>query len=129
MNEKTEELLQKLADKLGTTTEYLWTVLVNQAKYDIIVSLVQMAFMAAFIISTVKIHFRLAKELPKDPNDKWSQHESLYGKYEESAVIPMVLAGIISAILFIFFLSGFNDLVAAIFNPEYWALKRILNCL
>lgn len=129
MNEKTEQLLQSLADKLGTTTEYLWTILVNQAKFDVIVSLIQMAFMAAFIIATVKIHFKLAKELPTDPNDKWSRYESLYGKYEEAASIPMIIAGIVCIIMVLCFLSGFNDLVAAIFNPEYWALRQILHAL
>lgn len=89
MNEKTEQLLQSLADKLGTTTEYLWTILVNQAKFDVIVSLIQMAFMAAFIIATVKIHFKLVKELPTDKNDEWRRYKSLYGKYEEAAGMAM----------------------------------------
>lgn len=129
MNEKTEQLLQSLADKLGTTTEYLWTILVNQAKYDVIVSLIQMAFMAAFIIATVKIHFKLAKQLPTDPNDIWSRYENLYDKYEVAAGIPMIIAGIGCIIMVICFLAGFNDLIAAIFNPEFWALRQILHAL
>ena len=88
MNEKTEQLLQSLADKLGTTTEYLWTILVNQAKFDVIVSLIQMAFMAAFYCNR-KIHFKLVKELPTDKNDEWNVIKSLYGKYEEAAGMAM----------------------------------------
>jgi hypothetical protein len=127
MNENTQQLLEKLAEKLGTTTEYLWQILLNQAKYDVIISFIQMTFMAVFIIATVKIHFKLAKEIPKDPNDKWSRYESLYDKYEEAAIIPMFFAGIIVIIMVICFLAGFNDLMSAIFNPEYWALNKILN--
>ena len=31
MNQETIELLKVLADKFGTTTEHLWSVLINQA--------------------------------------------------------------------------------------------------
>lgn len=119
MNEKTEQMLQDLAAKLGTTTEYLWTILVNQAKYDIIVSVIQMALMFAVVYWTIKLHLRFSK---KDEDG-----DTLYWKKEEVLVIPMVFAGIASVLCIVFFLDGFNDLISAIFNPEYWALKRIFN--
>jgi len=118
MNEKTQEALVALAEKLGTTTEYLWTVLVNQAKYDIIVSVIQMAFMFAIVYWTIKLHIRFSK---------LDEHgDSQYYHKEEILVIPMIFAAITSVIMIVFFLNGFNDLIASIFNPEYWALKRIL---
>lgn len=130
MNEKTEQLLEKLAEKLGTTSEYLWQILLNQAKYDAITSFIQMAFMAGFIYATIKIHLWLMKELPKPADsDRWYSKRTGYDKYEEPAIVGMVLAGITSIILLLFFLSGFNELIAAVFNPEYWALNRILNAL
>jgi len=121
MNEKTEQLLQQLADKLGTTTEYLWKILVSQARYDAIISGIQMAFMFAIIYWTIKLHIRFSKE---DDNGR-----SVYYNKEELAVIPMILAGITSIIMIVFFLSGFNDLVSSIFNPEYWALNKVMQML
>ena len=121
MNEKTEQLLENLASKLGTTTEYLWTILVNQAKYDIITSSIQMAFMFAIVYWTIKLHIRFSKE---DDNGR-----SVYYEKEELASIPMFFAAVTSIIMIIFFLSGFNDLIASIFNPEYWALRQILHTL
>lgn len=121
MNEKTEQLLQSLAEKLGTTTEYLWTILVNQAKYDAITSVIQMAFMFAIIYWTIKLHIRFSKE---DEDG-----DTMYYHKEELLIVPMIFAAITSVIMVVFFLSGFNDLIASIFNPEYWALKRVLNLL
>lgn len=34
MEEKTIKLIEQLAQKLGTTTEYLWAVLLKQAPID-----------------------------------------------------------------------------------------------
>jgi len=119
MTEKTELLLQQLADKLGVTIDHLWTVMINQAKYDVLISSIQMLFMIAFIWTTIKLHLRFCKE-PKEGY-------SIYSEYDEAAWLPMMFAGITSMILLIFFLNGFNDFITAIFNPEYWALTRIIH--
>lgn len=124
MNEKTNQLLQQLAEKMGTTVEYLWTILINQAKYDIIISVIQMIFMAAFIFITIKLHIKFSKPFSND--GKFKYYTNLYSEKEELLIIPMILAGIASVIMIIFFLSGFNDLISAIFNPEYWALRQII---
>jgi len=119
MNEKTEQLLQSLAEKLGTTVEYLWIVLVNQAKYHAIISLIQMAFIFAIVFTTIKLHIKFSKKI--------DGKNTIYYDKEELVIIPMVLAAITSVILLMFFLAGTSDLFSAIFNPEYWALKRIMS--
>lgn len=119
MSENTEKLLQDLAEKLGTTTEYLWGIIVAEAKYDVLISSIQMVFMAAIVIVTIKLHLKFSKE---EKNG-----ESMYYRKEELLVVPMIFAAITSVIMIIFFLSGFNELVSAIFNPEYWALRQILH--
>ncbi len=120
MENKTEQLLSELADKLGTTTEYLWQVLLTQARYDILVSVIQMAFMFGIVYWTIKLHLKFSK-IPEGEN-----HSEYYYK-EELLVVPMVFAAITSIIMIVFFLSGFNELIAAIFNPEYWALRQIMH--
>ena len=120
MNEQTQEALVKLAEKLGTTTEYLWQILIAQARVDIVISVIQMTFMFLFIYWTIKLHIRFSK--------KHEDRHSFY-YYNESAVGGMVFAGLASIIMIIFFLNGFNDLLSAIFNPEYWALKQIFESI
>lgn len=121
MNEKTEQLLQSLSEKLGTTTEYLWTILISQAKYEAITSVIQMSFMVAIIYFTIKLHIRFSKE-----DDRGN---TMYYYKDEALIIPMIIASISSVIMIVFFLNGFNDLIASILNPEYWALKQVLNIL
>ncbi len=119
MDEKTEKLLRELAQKLGTTAEYLWTVLLNQAKYSAIISAIQMAIMVAIIFYTIILHIRFSK---KD-SIGWSQ----YDKKPELLIMPMMLAGAADVIMLIMFMVGINEVMTAIFNPEYWALQRIFD--
>jgi hypothetical protein len=114
MNDKTQEALVALSEKLGTTTEYLWTILVHQARYDIITSVIQMIIMFLIVYWTIKLHIKFYK------SDAY---------YKDSVVFAMIFAGGLSIIMIIFFLNGFNELVSAIFNPEFWALNRILHIL
>lgn len=125
MDEKTNQLLQQLSEKMGTTVEHLWVILINQAKYDIITSVIQMVFMAAFIFITIRLHIKFSK--PINTKDGLSYYYNLYSKKEELLIVPMMFAGIASIIMMMFFLAGFDDLMCAILNPEYWALRQIIN--
>ncbi|MEI6059411.1 MAG: hypothetical protein WCR72_01830 [Bacteroidota bacterium] len=122
MNEQTTKLIEQLAQKLGTTTEYLWLVLLKQAPIDATVTLFQTLFVMLFGLALWKINKRLLK---KGSEDKYS--ETGYEKYEEGAIIPMIIATIVFAILFIICFCCIGDIVNGYFNPEYWALERILN--
>ena len=122
MNEQTTKLIEQLARKLGTTTEYLWLVLLKQAPIDATVTLFQTLFVMLFGLALWKINKRLLK---KGSEDKYS--ETGYEKYEEGAIIPMIIATIVFAILFIICFCCIGDIVNGYFNPEYWALERILN--
>lgn len=122
MNEQTTKLIEQLAQKLGTTTEYLWSVLLKQAPIEATVTLFQTLCVMLFGLALWKIHKRLLK---KESEDKYS--ETGYEKYEESAIGPMIIATIVFAILFIICFCCVGDIVNGYFNPEYWALERILH--
>lgn len=96
MNEQTEQALQVLAAKLGTTTEYLWQVLINQAKYDILISSIQMVFMAAIVITTIKLHIKFSKLNDRGDNEYYCNDGKIAG---------MIFAGIVSIIMIVLFLS------------------------
>lgn len=59
MNEGTERLLTQLAEKLGTTTEYLWAVLLKQAPIDAIGQLVSIVLFACLTGIGLKAFFIL----------------------------------------------------------------------
>lgn len=123
MKEQTQEALVALAEKLGTTTEYLFHVLVSQARYDVLISVIQLAFCVAFVWATIKLHVKFMKPIPGNAGYTY------YNKYEEGLSIAMVFAGIMCLIMIFCFLAGLNDLISAIFNPEYWALRQIMHLL
>jgi hypothetical protein len=124
MNDNTAKLLEQLAHKLGTTTEYLWSILLKQAALDATTTLLQV--IAVFVASAIllRTHLRLMK---KEKVDGFT--ESGYGRHGDGVGIAMLLAGLLCAVLVIKAFLAIGDIVNGYFNPEYWALKRVLDTI
>lgn len=122
MNDNTTKFLEQLAQKLGTTTEYLWKVLLKQAPISATTTLLQMIFVLIFGWILWKVHKRLLK---KSSDDRYS--ENLYGEYEIATALPMFLGLITFIIMLCISVAYISDVVNGYFNPEYWALKEVLN--
>jgi ABC-type multidrug transport system permease subunit len=125
MNEQSAKLLEQLANKLGTTSEYLWGVLIKQAPIDATVQLLQTLVLVIFGWLLWKAH----KKLSAKPKDQNSYDSSYYDRYDTLAVIPMVIATLVWALLIIICFICFGSIISGYFNPEYWALKEILNAM
>jgi hypothetical protein len=121
MDKSTLLLLEKLATKLGTTTEYLWGILIKQAPVSATKHLL------FFIITTIVgvLLFFLHKRLMKE--DEYE--DTVYDDLEVKATAPMIIGAIIWAIFFITSLILLEDVITGFINPEYWALNKILNIL
>lgn len=120
MNEQTSKFLEQLAQKLGTTTEYLWSVLIKQAPIDAWISLFQITLIVLFGVYLFKKHKALSVEVKSDYG-----RECGYDKYGATAVIPMIIGGLFFVIFGIAAFFCINDVVNGFFNPEYWAMERI----
>jgi len=105
MNETTSKLLSELAQKLGTTTEYLWRVLVGQAPVSATITLVQMVFIILFGVVLYKIHKNLSK---KTSNIRWE--ENAYER-AEILVIPMAILTLIFIVLVFWAFASISDVV------------------
>jgi hypothetical protein len=118
------ELLGQLAEKLGTTVEKLWAVLLKQAPISGIIDLVICIGMVAFSVWV----FRFV-------NRKTTVHEIVDGKWtnkeaeweDEGAFFSWVAVGAIFLLTIICVASEAENITAAFFNPEYWALTKILS--
>ena len=119
--EELTPLLEKLAEKLGTTTEYLWGVLLKQAPIIAATELVYLVLVILGGIVLYKIHKRLSKKV--DGNN------SIYYKADELVIAPMVIAAIIWVILFIMCFFSIGTIITGFFNPEYWALDEIMSLI
>jgi hypothetical protein len=119
MNEKLTILLEKLATQLGTTTQYLWKVLLSQAKVDGVKSLLYIAF----VIITGLLLFKLHR--------KCSNADDGFFCYEqnEAAIMMVLIMTLIWAVMFFVGIGAASDMLNAFFNPEYWALKEVLDIL
>ena len=114
--EKLTNLLEQLSEKLGTTTEYLWGVLINQAKVEIITFLV----MLSILILTSIFYARYIKWLFDEETDHTGDSEITHS-------IIVTTLGVFNLVYFIFIVTLIPKFVSAIFNPEYWAINEILS--
>lgn len=124
MNENAVKLLEQLANKLGTTSQYIWAVLLKQAPIDSTITLVQIIIVG---ISTY-LFYRLHKYLLKVDNID-GYKTSRYNHYEIGTILPMVVIGFVLIIFIIACFCSIGDLINGYFNPEYWALSKILESI
>ena len=116
MNEQTAQLLQGLADKLGTTSAYLWGVLVKQAPISSTIALVE--YVLIFVLLAALFRFRVA--IGKFFRG-WFESEEV-SAFLASAVFVIVLVVLLLAVLF-----SVSTTITGFLNPEYWALNKVLS--
>lgn len=126
-----EELLTRLdalAEKLGTTGEYLWEVLVRQAEIQVYQDLLTSAVL--FICGGVLLALGLYL-LKQSTSYVWGGNEDSYttmsGRANRKTGAFFSWAG--SLFFLILSLSHAASLLTPLLNPEYWALKQVLEVL
>ena len=115
MEKDTQKLLEKLAEKLGTTTEYLWEILVKQAYVSSLTLLFQMCLIPILAYLLYRVYKKNIDE---------------YGDIEDLGVSIVLAAGFVFTI-FLTLIAFFeiSNMVNGFVNPEYWALDKILETL
>lgn len=126
MNEQTSKLIEQLAQKLGTTTEYLWSILLKQAFINSSIMLFQFLLIAIFGIVLFKIHRHLS--IRKDW-DSDGYNETGYRHYGDFSELIMFLIFVVFLIFVIIAFCSIDNLLNGFFNPEYWALNKILETI
>lgn len=110
MNEQTQQLLEKLSNKLGTTVEHLWGVLVRQAPISSAMDLVVLTAMAIGLAAL----WRFVKKIHQDANDDY--------------LMPLGILLMVGILGFAAFVCGnLSEIISGFFNPEYWALRQIIH--
>jgi len=109
-------VLEQLAVKLGTTTEYLWSVLISQAKISAITDLIYIVLNIIIGIMLYKLHINLSKR-------------DLYDEYEEPLIAVMVIGALVWCVIFLINFFSIGGIINGFFNPEYWALQKVLDVI
>lgn len=102
-----ELLLEKLAEKLGVTAEYLWNILLEQAFIGAVID----SFSVAVVILALCILHRLVKNI-EDTDYK---------------IIASIVLGAIGMIFMVFLPIILSSTVNGFVHPEYWALNKLLS--
>ena len=120
MNDQTAKLLEQLAQKLGTTASYLWSVLLKQAFINAITDLLYLVLtiIGGFLLCKLHKHFSLE-------NDNC---DNIYYDNDYLGIVMAIAAIIWGAIAIVCFFS-IGNIINGFFNPEYWALDRILSSI
>ncbi len=110
--DKLTPLLQKLAEKLGTTAGAVWQMLVVQARVNFWIDILGIIFMTT-LCAISSVYFKKALKQEEDT--------------------PRLAWGLIFGFLFIIWLLiiAFDapDAITSLLNPQYWALQNILSQL
>lgn len=110
MNENAAQLIRDLAEKLGTTTEYLWSVLIRQAPIS---ASVELAVYPVLVAAGV-----------------WGLRRANMADMERDAkAILRMLIGLYFLFLLTFASCRLPVIVAGYVNPEYWAIDFILKMI
>ena len=124
MNDNLTALLEKLATKLGTTAEHLWRILLVQAKVSATNSLI---FLLLAIFSGILL-YRFHKWLAyADPKAQYStsRYDDNGELYVPLILIPALMWGVFSLCI----LFDISNIINGYFNPEYWALEKVLDTI
>ena len=104
--------LQSLAEKLGTTAQYIWGLQVKQAYVVGFVALAGFLFGAIMIIGSIWMFYKLFNNNSK----------------EETEVKGFLFVGSLVSLIIgcIFCASWFSTVLNCFINPEYYALKQLI---
>lgn len=116
MNNETLNFLEAMASKLGTTAEYLWQVLLQQAPIQAGVDLL-------ILLATLFAAYKLYKAHVRFCNN---EYEFSYYNNEAFAVVVAIVA-LFLFILLVYGVLSLPSIITGFFNPEYWALREILD--
>jgi hypothetical protein len=126
MTDQMFQALMALAQKLGTTAEYLFGVLVKQA---VISGITNAAILVVWLFVFRKwfsIVSAKTKRPPASKNDDYRGPRAEWDPEDTRYVFAWVSIAIMSVATFIMCVTIIPDVVTAILNPEYFALKQIL---
>ncbi len=109
-------LLEKLAVPLNTTVEYLWATLVRQAPISSIINIIEWVIMGV----VTWLAWKVFKKIWKEAYDK---------NWDEVWLILPIIIGVVFLIFWIMIICTIPSTIAGFINPEYWALKQLLDAV
>ena len=126
MEEKAFEYIDALAANLGVAAEHVYGALLKQAMVSGVRSVVYIILCLAVVYMVI----RMLKKVYTDVKDGNNNSIFLDGwDISAAGIIASFVGGIALFILFIAIIANISNASTALLNPEYWALKEILDTI
>ena len=125
MEEKAFEYIDAIAANLGVAAEHVYGALLKQAMVSGLRSVV-------YIIICLAVSYLIIKMFKRIYSDVKEGEEGIFvDSYGVSigGVIALIFGGIAIVIMFFATMSDISNATTALLNPEYWALKEILDTI
>ena len=125
MEEKAFEYIDAIAANLGVAAEHVYGALLKQAMVSGLRSVV-------YIIICLAVSYAIIKVLKRVYSDVKEDEEGLFVDsfgVTLGGVFALVFGGIALVIMFFVIMSDISNATTALLNPEYWALKEILDTI
>ena len=121
MDDKTLQALTALANKLGTTAEYLWGVLLKQAPITGTIDLLMLIAVTAGTVYWCHLVYRKTRQ------SKTNEFERNYAEWDGDKAVFGAQTAAMAAFLTVLLVSrNLTTTLSALLNPEYWALMQVL---
>lgn len=109
-------LLEQLANKLGTTIEYLWAILIKQAYISGINSIIIYSIFLILLIINILL---FKKYVISNLKDKYGEFDGVY-------MSILITSAVLWGITIMIGIAEVPNTITKFINPEYWALQEIL---
>jgi hypothetical protein len=122
MTDNTLAHLAALADKLGTTAEYLWAVLIKQAPIHGTMTIITIVALTIGFVLLARLVMRKTRR-PEATEDNPYPHAEWADEFGVIAWFLLVFFGSLTVMAWAIELPA---AITALIHPEYWALSQIL---
>lgn len=113
-------VLERLAERLGTTVAHLWVVLTYQARIEIATTIIYSVATAVGLVVLIRWWRRLARD---------GRTKDVLDGFDIGQIVAAVVVSVLVLILVVISIDRVAAVPTLIANPEYWALRQILDAV
>lgn len=128
MDDNTLKALTALANKLGTTAEQLWAVLLVQAPIEATVNVIQALICVAVTAGWLFLVYRKTRTLEITGSSE--RYSYAHAEWRDEAAFFAWVAGFVLIVFSLAYVTfAVRQVIVAVLNPNYWALTQVLKAL
>lgn len=131
MNPQTELLLRELAEKLGVSIDHLWGVMVRQSYVNFFTQIILYVILVIYLFLVHKYVKHCVNRISEiaeynAKRDRLKEYDTLR-RDDFGYTTAIIVMSVTSLIFTVIGILCFPDVLGQLLNPEYYALKQLLD--